>query len=377
MSGKYLFDLSGNEKQAKKASITKLLKTIGEYGFDDSEPSNEANKLINKISNDFSKATSKKLTQITVDFDFSTIVPNLFAGKSNAKIYREIEASFVKKDGEEYCMGILDFLEEAVEKKKIIFFNIALMNYFYTKKRNDESVHSVSAILFPNKDGSYGFYYINPHGKDVHTYNEYDVNQTGKKKKTLKLKKSYEMLFVRDFLKCLRAHLRKNDVQCKIHFKETSAYVYSGANLQAGDEHGVCFLFAWLIYYYLGVFMKKGRKVVDTIEIEQSVTISKKRKMKSKVQKKITVKLASSESMILGGNLTDFVYSSVMDYDDSFKKIIIVRSAYDASFAVDLGYDTDVNESATYQGKLECVLEESESIFINRIITALLKYRTV
>ena len=29
---------------------------------------------------------------------------------------------------------------------------------------------------------------------------------------------------------------------------------YFGANLQAGDDHGVCFIYPFVIYYSLGVF---------------------------------------------------------------------------------------------------------------------------
>jgi hypothetical protein len=357
---KYLFDLSGNEDEAKKANVRKLLKTVSDLGFDDTETSTETNKLISRINKDFSKATAKKLTQLTVEFDFSTIVPNLYARKSNKDIYLDIDATDLSEDSN----NLFEYLFELIKKKKIIFLNITLMNYFYTKKGKDESVHSVAAILFPKKDGSYRFYYINSHGKDVRDYNEYCINQKGKKKKeTLTLKNSYEILFIRDFLKCLRAYLKNNYLKRNIHFDDTRTYLYSGANLQAGDDHGVCFLFTLLVYYYLGVFMNKTRKVTDTIDI----------KGKTKIE------IPKSKDMIEGGNLTDFVYYSVMDYDDSLKKLILFRNKYvgmKSKPKLDLGYETDVNEGKTYKDKLECVLEESDTIFINRIITALLNYRS-
>jgi hypothetical protein len=64
------------------------------------------------------------------------------------------------------------------------------------------------------------------------------------------------------FMKALVAHINaKSDIV--MNYDGTSKYTYRGANLQAGDAHGVCFIYPLIIWYNFGKYYTKSQ-VLET-----------------------------------------------------------------------------------------------------------------
>ena len=44
-----------------------------------------------------------------------------------------------------------------------------------------------------------------------------------------------------------------------IHYDSTEKHNYYGVNLQEGDDHGVCYIFPIVIYYYFGIYFTEKK----------------------------------------------------------------------------------------------------------------------
>ena len=146
-----------------------------------------------------------------------------------------------------------------MEHRKIIFFQMGVPDYLTseTTKKKVYNAHALCIIMIPRKD-TYDCFYINSHGHTIDTQDYYEFIMSKKRSRKIKLSEPVDVVF----MKALVAHINnKSDI--KVNYDGTSKYTYRGANLQAGDNHGVCFIYPLIIWYNFGKFYTKSQ-VLET-----------------------------------------------------------------------------------------------------------------
>lgn len=143
-----------------------------------------------------------------------------------------------------------------MEQRKIIFIMFGFMDYFVDTflDGNGHLAHSVCAILIPYKD-HYGCYYINSHGQDMKETVYYDWIISKKRVKRVHYSQPVDVLFMKSLVAYWNSQLE--DSSPLIRYDGSSRYTYLGPDLQAGDVHGVCFMFPQIIWYYFGQYYHK------------------------------------------------------------------------------------------------------------------------
>ena len=146
-----------------------------------------------------------------------------------------------------------------MDNQKIIFFQMGVPDYM-TSMTEDGRVydaHALCIIMVPNKD-SYDCHYINSHGHTIDTQHHYEFIMSKKRSRMFKLKEPADVVF----MKALVEHINnKGDI--KVNYDGTSKYTYRGSNLQAGDAHGICYVYPLIIWYHFGKFYTK-KQVLET-----------------------------------------------------------------------------------------------------------------
>jgi hypothetical protein len=145
-----------------------------------------------------------------------------------------------------------------MSKKKTIFMFLDLYAYLILETKegyNDSTAHASALMLFPDTDGNYSAFYFNPHGRAILDTKTYEYYISRYRKKEYKLKKSVDIFAVNHLVKCFNTYISKNvrdsKSPIKVSYNHTKYHNYLGANLQAGDNYGVCFTFPLLVCYEL------------------------------------------------------------------------------------------------------------------------------
>jgi len=142
-----------------------------------------------------------------------------------------------------------------IENQKIIFFQMGVPDYMTSQmpKKRVYDAHALCIIMIPSKSG-YECFYINSHGHTIDTQDYYEFILSRKRSRKMKLSEPADVVF----MKALVAHINlKSDI--KVKYDGTSKHTYRGANLQAGDNHGVCFIYPLIIWYYFGKYYTKSQ----------------------------------------------------------------------------------------------------------------------
>jgi len=84
----------------------------------------------------------------------------------------------------------------------------------------------------------------NKNRNDMKNYKNFTYKYTKTRKKTLLMKKAYELLFLDEMIKYMNK-------KCKLNCVFNENHIYYGPNLQEADNHGLCFIFPQMIYLYL------------------------------------------------------------------------------------------------------------------------------
>ena len=143
--------------------------------------------------------------------------------------------------------------------KKIIFFQMGVPDYLVVESTKEKfySAHGLCIIMIP-RENSYDCYYINSHGHELNDNHYYEFIMSKRRSRTLKFTEPADVVF----MKALVAHINtKSDVP--VNYDGTSKYTYRGTNLQAGDGHGVCFIYPLIVWYYFGKYYTKTQ-ILDT-----------------------------------------------------------------------------------------------------------------
>jgi hypothetical protein len=146
-----------------------------------------------------------------------------------------------------------------MEKKKCLFIMFSFEDYDtdIVDKQIESIAHSTCAILLPKKK-HYVCFYVNPHGRDTKETKYFKIPISKKRERIYKYKEPLDVVFMKAFCNSFNNH---ETTKRKIHYNETARYNYYGVNLQSGDGYGMCYIFPFIIYYFVGKYLTRGRYI--------------------------------------------------------------------------------------------------------------------
>ena len=224
----------------KQLTFSKLFEIVNKYGFNSSWLGNDGEQLMRIFQKkEFPKS---KIKHLNTSISLQNIIPKLNNKRLITEYFNNLNFSVWEKNvcydvNFEYILG-RDF-----QKDNIIYLSYCYEDYFLDDKKNEYIIHSVSLIFVP-EDGKYNVYYVNSHGNDMKNYKNFTYKYTKTRKKTLLMKKAYELLFLDEMIKYMNK-------KCKLNCVFNENHIYYGPNLQEADNHGLCFIFPQMIYLYL------------------------------------------------------------------------------------------------------------------------------
>ena len=246
----------------KKSTIDKFLQRLGSVGTNSLSHDSYAHKAAVLIQqNEFTKKMKDDVSLLYFTADLEEFMHcverreglnDYFASLTTSRYTYENKFEF----HEEMMIENILYL---MEHRKIIFFQMGVPDYLTseTTKKKVYDAHALCIIMIPRK-GSYDCFYINSHGHTIDTQDYYEFIMSKKRSRKIKLSEPVDVVF----MKALVAHINnKSDI--KVNYDGTSKYTYRGANLQAGDNHGVCFIYPLIIWYNFGKFYTKSQ-VLET-----------------------------------------------------------------------------------------------------------------
>ena len=249
-------------QRGKKSTIDKSLKRLTSVGTNSLSHNSYAHKAAVLIQqNDFTKKMRDDVSLLYFSADLEDFMHcverreglnDYFANLTTSRFTYENKFEF----HEEMMIENILYL---MEHRKIIFFQMGVPDYLTTETPTKRvyDAHALCIIMIPRKD-TYDCFYINSHGHTIDTQDYYEFILSRKRSRKIKLSEPADVVF----MKALVAHINtKGDI--KVNYDGTSKYTYRGANLQAGDNHGVCFIYPLIIWYHFGKFYTKSQ-VLET-----------------------------------------------------------------------------------------------------------------
>ena len=184
------------------------------------------------------------------------------------------------------------------QQRKIIFIMFGYMDYFVYPYEDGHGhvAHSVCAILIPRKD-HYACYYINSHGQDMKKTDFYQWIVSKYRVKRISYTKPVDIVFMENMVRYWNSLSTESDMH--IRYTGDSEYTYLGPDLQAGDIHGVCFMFPQIIWYYFGRYYHK----IHTIQNDS-----------------IKYRIPTGKKLMKHGNLDLFIISCFADFCPQYEK---------------------------------------------------------
>lgn len=262
-----------------------------------------SDKLLSVIKDEvFPKKMKEKMEYITAFIDYKKLVPQI-------KKYEMNNANEKKNELEEipsyFCCDenrtifeqpLVDRLKDLCINRKIIFINFGIESYFVDRyTEGNYAVHGTCAILIPNEK-DYNLYYINSHGQDVLYNTNFEIVQTKTRLNTIKFDKPVDCVVIKAICNYMKVN---HDIL--IHYDSSEKYNYYGANLQEGDDHGVCYIFPVVIYYYFGIYFTEKKRLCVGGKVRY---------------------VKSFQNLLKGYNVDLMVHTCFADFDTEITKIL-------------------------------------------------------
>jgi hypothetical protein len=281
----------------KKNKLSYILKKADALGFTDMNVDNNAFKTLALIRDYcFEPRVQNKLEYLSITLDFREFMYFMDNEEKMYNWFQGVECEMTHVDLDVYTIDFIYHLNDLMNNNKLIYLFINFDGYGVDEdEMGHYACHSVCGIFIPMGKGIYKFNYINSHGDAMKTtdYLEHRLSSTRVKK--IKFKEPVDVILMRSFIKFINKNIETHN---HIIYKGNELDTYYGVNLQSGDDHGICFVIPFLLYYYLGNnYYKPFDKTND---------------------------LFSSASKLLKENrVMDFVHYSFVDFHPEFKFIMI------------------------------------------------------
>ena len=247
----------------KKRTIGESLKRLTATGTNSLSHDSYAHKAAVLIQqNDFTKKMKDDVSLLYFTADLEDFMHCMERREGLNDYFADLATSrytYEKNKFEFHKEMMIENILYLMEHRKIIFFQMGVPDYLTseTPKKKVYDAHALCIIMIPSKSG-YDCFYINSHGHTIDTQDYYEFIMSKKRSRKIKLTEPADVVF----MKALVAHINTRG-EIKVNYDGTSKYTYRGTNLQAGDEHGVCFIYPLIIWYHFGKFYTKSQ-VLET-----------------------------------------------------------------------------------------------------------------
>ena len=328
-----------------RLSLQKLFKKANKFEFFSMRFENYTHKACNIIGD------TERMVMLHTTWDFHTLIPQL-----DTVDFTETICGFYTKELE-FKIEFLDWkLNEEMEKGHtvLIVFNIANYFLFDYIGEHDYVHHSTCAIFHPNQKGEYDCFYINSHGEAMMETNFYEHRISRKRKKKITFGEPLDVLCMEKYL----SHFRSFTEDLVINYDKTKYHNYYGPNLQDGDNHGICFAFPVIIWYYLTKYYDTTRKWNNDIEIH------------------------SVAELLENKQLMPFIHSCFAPYDEKYEQVVMYQpnkryssrkcntycmSDEENTYSKIHQYTQLSYEDVTINKQLESIIREGKHRFIKKI----------
>ena len=248
-----------------RGRLHSTLKKCDQYGFYTTfeEKDNYANRVSSHIN------PNKNISLLQTSFDFCETMkdPALFP-----RVFSRMMCSYyIENTAWEKNLGMR--IHDLMLEKKTIFIIIDLEQYLLAVNIKQYEAHSVSILLHPTTGTNYDMFYINSHGMCLFGDAKADAKafsygiitlttRTRTKMNTVTLPLAPDFVMMCNFHKFLQKVVKQFDgPDFTIQYDMTERHNYLGCNFQSGDNHGICFVFPYIIWYYLTNYYSQSRTV--------------------------------------------------------------------------------------------------------------------
>lgn len=256
--------------------------------------------------NAFTPQMRDQITLLQCTLELDTLLPKISRKEDTAPLFADLSCGryIYQQNKFEFCNEYLSLnIKELMRQQKIIFIFLDIADYLVQDylDGNGYVIHSVILLFIPG-DKSYKCYYINSHGQDMAEYDSYEVIMSSRRTKEYKYSGPAEIVFLEEYIKFLnQMEYEEGEKIIPIQFRRNKRHIYYGVDLQAGDYHGVCWTFPFIIWYYFGKYYDTKR----TFETEYG---------------KIEIK--EGRYLIKEGKLDIFIETLFMDFCQDYKELI-------------------------------------------------------
>ena len=342
---------SRNELRGKHYKLSSYLKQAAQIKANNISTETPAHLACN-IARDtvFTKSMKKDLLILQVPIDLKNILPNKNTNIEK-EVLQDIACGRYEKENNKYSYNY-EYLYEniiyAISHKKVVFIMFGLESYCIVHSKNEKtkrpdlaySTHSTCLILIPGEEQYEGFY-INSHGRDMSDTDLYYRIVSSKRTKVVEFEKPAELHLVSNLINYWNTLKDYNNNQIKIKWNQTKKHTYLGVNLQAGDQHGVCFAYPQIILHNFGETYDTERK----FEKEWG-----------------SINIKTTRDLLKNGALDTFVKLAFIEFDSKYDEIL-------AKQMLESVFNDNLNDD-----KLEEVLEERKTRFTRNMVCSLIRY---
>jgi hypothetical protein len=263
----------------KKKTISKVIARADGGGLMSCESGTKAHFATRMMQeSEFPRGTRHNMVMIDCPLSIKTIMTTLQNKKLPIKLFREMLVGVVLFENNSYNYTdsfLFDEMSHAFKQQKYVFIAFGFKDYDVDNinGENEYCGHSTCALLVPNKT-RYDCYYINTHGRDMKTTNYFKTIVTNNRCRVYHYKESLDTVFMKGLCDSFN---QISDIT--IHYNNTYRYTYLGTNFQSGDNHGVCFIFPFIIFHYIGKYLTRSRYFEvdgDFVYMESGIKLMKK-----------------------------------------------------------------------------------------------------
>jgi hypothetical protein len=280
-----------------KNKLGYILKKADRLGFTCMDADNIAFKTLYSVKQQcFDKRVSNKFEYMSIKLDFVECMYFMNDKKKMDEWFCEHDCQITNEDFEVYYVNFVEQFEYFADNNKIIYVFIDLDGYGVDEEEEEHySCHSCCGIFMPIGNNKYKFNYVNPHGEVMKTtdYLEHRLSSTRTKK--IQFKEPVDVILMRSFIDFIND---RTDDYITVHYRGNELDTYYGVNLQSGDDHGICFVVPFILFYRLGV--------------NYYTQFDNKNDM-----------FSSASRLLKENRIIDFVHYSFMDFNQEFKDIMI------------------------------------------------------
>ena len=315
-------------KSKKKRSMEKVSAQADKIKLNQCATDTDIHRRMTKIANTFNYKN--------ISYLFTDINLHKYFLEDKEKIEQNFRNLFVEfyENGEPGILEYCEKIEEDIKDEKAIFICTDFLGYGCDEEDIQEySSHSVSIMLIPMPT-YYKLVCINSHGNDITTEFDIFISRTKRPRvKKLKYETSIDVVFIKKLVSDLNNYLEDKD--CKlVRFNGDEKDTYYGANLQCGDNYGICYAYPYLLFNYFGEYYSKSRQLESLV-------------------------IPSSYKLLSQGKITSFVHACIADFNKNFKEKII---------------EIENSGSKKYLKCIEEVIQSEGTKFVNDVANPLISY---